>query len=81
MVAVEWPAVEWRQWSGGAAVAQVGIQNKNVQRLLLGFVVFLVLTSPQVAGQQTRAFAGWLGDAASSLNVFIHSAFNDTPPG
>lgn len=62
-------------------MAQFGIQNKHLVNLFILFVLFFVLTSPDVAGPQARAFFGWLGDLASSLGVFLEGLFSADEAG
>ncbi len=60
-------------------MAQLSAKNHNISRVLVGFAVFFVLTSPAVAGTQTRNFLGFLGDTWDSFQVYLDGVFDDTP--
>lgn len=63
-------------------MAQLSAKNHNIFRVLVGFAVFFVLTSPAVAGAQTRNFVGFLGDTWDSFQVYLDGVFDDgTPAG
>lgn len=52
---------------------------KWVYLLLLTFVVFFVLSSPESAGPQARSFFSWVGDQASAAATFLDGVFaNDS---
>lgn len=52
------------------------MQNKYVVYLFILFVLFFVLTSPDLAGAQARTFFGWLGDLFRALGVFFDGLFS-----
>ncbi|MFV0523043.1 MAG: hypothetical protein ACK5RL_00910 [Acidimicrobiales bacterium] len=54
---------------------------KWVYWVLLGFVVFLVLSNPQTAGVQTRQFSGWIGDQLAAVGTFFDGLFSDDADG
>lgn len=58
-------------------MAQLSAKNHNIFRVLVGFAVFFVLTSPAVAGTQTRNFLGFLGDTWDSFQVYLDGVFDD----
>lgn len=60
-------------------MAQLSAKNHNVFRVLVAFAVFFMLTSPAVAGAQTRNFFGFLGDTWDSFQVYLDGVFDDTP--
>lgn len=64
-------------------MAQLSAKDRNIFRVLVGFAVFFVLTSPAVAGAQTRNFLGFLGDTWDSFQVYLDGVFDDgaTTPG
>ncbi len=64
-------------------MAQLAAKDRNIFRVLVGFAVFFVLTSPAVAGTQTRNFLGFLGDTWDSFQVYLDGVFDDgaTTPG
>ncbi|MGI9616224.1 MAG: hypothetical protein ACR2QO_25135 [Acidimicrobiales bacterium] len=43
--------------------------------LAAAFVVYLIFSSPAVAGAQARTFAGWLGDLAGAAGEFLDGLF------
>jgi hypothetical protein len=54
--------------------------------LLILFVIFFVLSSPETAGPQARSFFGWIGDQAAAAGTFLDGLFGDddtstTTPG
>lgn len=53
------------------------MKNKYVIYLFILFLLFFVLTSPDVAGPQARTFFSWLGDIASQFGVFLDGLFSD----
>lgn len=53
---------------------------KWVFPLLLLFVIFFVLSSPETAGPQTRDFFGWIGDQAAAAGTFLDGLFGDGTP-
>lgn len=57
-------------------MAQIGIKNIHIRNLIILFVLFFILTSPELAGSQARTFFGWLGDAFSALQVFLDGLFS-----
>lgn len=50
---------------------------KWVFPLLLLFVIFFVLSSPETAGPQARDFFGWIGDQAAAAGTFLDGLFGD----
>ncbi|MFV0259049.1 MAG: hypothetical protein ACK5PP_11450 [Acidimicrobiales bacterium] len=54
---------------------------KWVYWVLLGFVVFLVLSNPQTAGVQTRQFSNWVGDQLAAVGTFFDGLFSDDADG
>lgn len=60
-------------------MAQAGLKNINVVRVLVLFVVFYILTSPQAAGEQARALFEWVLDQGSSIGVFLDGLLSDPP--
>ncbi|MEM9131849.1 MAG: hypothetical protein AAF962_09200 [Actinomycetota bacterium] len=52
------------------------MDNKWVVYLIIGFVLFFVLTNPGAAGLEGRSFFGWLGDLVESLGVFFEGLFS-----
>lgn len=48
--------------------------------LLVLFVIFFVLSSPETAGPQARAFFGWIGDQAAAAGTFLDGLFGDDVP-
>ena len=50
---------------------------KWVYPVLILFVVFFILSSPETAGPQARGFFGWLGDQASALGTCFDGLFDD----
>ncbi|MEM9131450.1 MAG: hypothetical protein AAF962_06465 [Actinomycetota bacterium] len=53
---------------------------KWVFPLLLLFVIFFVLSSPETAGPQARDFFGWIGDQAAAAGTFLDGLFGDDAP-
>ena len=48
--------------------------------LLVLFVIFFVLSSPETAGPQARAFFGWIGEQAAAAGTFLDGLFGDDLP-
>lgn len=53
---------------------------KWVYPLLILFVVFFILNSPETAGPQARQFFGWIGDQASATGTFLDGLFDEDEP-
>lgn len=50
-----------------------------VVRLAAVFVLFVILTSPAVAGEQARSFFGFLGHAVNQLQIFVGGLVGNPP--
>ncbi len=48
--------------------------------LLILFVIFFILSSPETAGPQARAFFGWIGEQAAAAGTFLDGLFGDDLP-
>ncbi len=55
------------------------IMNHRLVWVLAAFFVFFVLTNPEAAGPQARAFFGWLGELGTSIGVFLDGLFSGGP--
>jgi len=53
---------------------------KWVLPLLLLFVVFFILSSPNEAGPQARMFFGWIGEQAVAVGTFLDGLFGEDVP-
>ena len=56
-------------------MAQVSAKDVHITRWLLAFLVFLILTSPALAGEQAHAFANFLGHGFSQFRIFLEGLF------
>ncbi|MEM7342017.1 MAG: hypothetical protein AAF467_25470 [Actinomycetota bacterium] len=45
--------------------------------LIILFVIFFILNSPETAGPQARQFFGWIGDQASATGTFLDGLFDE----
>lgn len=45
--------------------------------LAAAFVVYVIFSSPAVAGAQARTFAGWIGDLAGAAGEFLDGLFDE----
>lgn len=46
-------------------------KHKVIGWALVAFAAFYIFTAPQAAGATVTSAAGWLGDAAQSVVVFL----------
>lgn len=58
-------------------MAQLGIKNKRIAQVLILFLLFFILSSPQTAGPQARDFFGWIGDQAEATGTFFDGLFSE----
>ena len=52
-------------------MAQLSAKDVHITRWLLAFLVFLIITSPALAGEQGHAFFTFLGHAFSQFRIFL----------
>ncbi|MGF1595479.1 MAG: hypothetical protein ACFCVK_00870 [Acidimicrobiales bacterium] len=58
-------------------MAQIGLSNTRIAQILAIFLIFFILTSPQLAGAEARSFASWLGDGLEAVGTFLDGVFAD----
>lgn len=58
-------------------MAQLGIKNKRIAQVLILFLLFFILSTPQTAGPQARDFFAWVGDQAEAAGTFFDGLFSE----